>query len=143
MSEDKCFEWNGYKFYTAVNSRTPKNKIIVSLSNGETVFEDDTYGETHFWRRMQEFIHQTDVKITKLRYQVGRYMLDVPDHAKCYFFVKRQYGELMSGVPLKKSVKIGASEDGEIVHGSEYGEDGTILFTDTVENCGLGIIRND
>lgn len=142
MSEEKSFSWNEHTFYTNAGSKTPKNRIIVSLSDGKTLFEDDTFGEKHFWRRLQEYIHQTDIKITKVRYQVGKYMIEVPDHADYYFFIKRQYGDLQSSQPLSESIKLGYSNDGEVVVGSEYGMDGTSHFEQPIEKCGAGLIDN-
>lgn len=141
MTEENFFTWKNYKFYTSVNEKTPKNRIIVSLSNGKTVFEDNTYGELHFWRRLQEYIRHTDIKITKVRYQIGRYMIDIPDHAKYYFFIKRQYGEMYS--KLNESIKIGCSIDGKTVSGSEYGIDGTRQFTMDIGKCSIGLIKNE
>ena len=132
--------WNEHTFYTSVNEKTPKNRLIVSLSNGLTLFQDNEDGKIHFWRRLKEYIQNTEVRITKVRYQVGRYMMEVPDHKPYYYYIEKQQGEL--GGTIFKSIKLGYSDNGETITGFEYGDRGTKQISEIFSKCSLGIIDN-
>jgi len=129
-----------HTFYTSVHESTPNNRLIVSTSDGLTLFQDCVEGKPHFWKRLKEYIENSEVRITKVRYQVGRYMLDVPDHRDWYYYIERQEGEL--GGQIFKSIKLGYSDDGEKVLGFQYGELGNSQICEDFRRCSLGIIDN-
>jgi len=48
----------------------PNNRWIASLSDGSTVFEDFTPGETAAWKRLRTYIRNNSLQITNLRLEV-------------------------------------------------------------------------
>jgi len=52
-----------------VNKFVPKSRWIVSLSNGETIFEDYRDDEEPAWTRLALYVHENDLSITGMRVQ--------------------------------------------------------------------------
>ena len=52
-----------------VNEFVPKSRWIASLSNGETIYEDNRDGEDPAWVRLAKYVEQEDISITTLRVQ--------------------------------------------------------------------------
>lgn len=139
MSE--TFIWNDHIFYTKVNKDTPRNRVIVSLSNGLTIFEDDGIpNQDPFWIRLNKLIKSSDATITSLRYQVGRYTQNFPSNQLYYYYMKRLYGNL--GDSMMKEIKVGYSEDGKKFNIYKYGHDGGKEYVETLSKNNKGIIKN-
>ena len=52
-----------------VNKFVPKSRWIASLSNGETIFEDNRDNEEPAWERLKKYVEENDLSITNLRAQ--------------------------------------------------------------------------
>ena len=52
-----------------INEFVPKNRWIVSLSNGETIFEDYRDNEEPAWKRLALYVEANDLSITGMRVQ--------------------------------------------------------------------------
>lgn len=52
-----------------VNVFVPKTRWIVSLSNGETIFEDHRENMEPAWLRLSKYVKQNDLSITGMRVQ--------------------------------------------------------------------------
>lgn len=124
-----------------VNEHVPEDRIILSLSNGETIFEDNIPQLKCFWLRLKDFIETTEVKIVKFRYQSKAYgFQEFPPNLQYYYYMKRKYGII--GSEYMQEIKIGCSEDGENIVGFTMGYGKTTPFEMTLEKGGFGLIKN-
>ncbi len=75
---------------TKVHETTPQIRWMVSLSNGETVYEDErTDLPKRAWERLREYIKEQNVSITNLILQRGADIIEVPANQKGYCFGKK------------------------------------------------------
>lgn len=70
---------------TSVHETTPQIRWMASLSNGETIYEDErTDLPKRAWERLKEYIKEQNVSITNLRLQRGADIIEVPANQKGY-----------------------------------------------------------
>lgn len=72
-----------------VTEEVPKDRWIASLSNGETVFEDEIKGQLPAWERLAQYIRQQKISITNLRLQVAGQEISLPSKQEGYIQKKR------------------------------------------------------
>ncbi len=74
----------------SVHETTPQIRWMASLSNGETVYEDDRKDlEEPAWERLKEYVKEENVSITNLRLQRGADIIQVPANQPGYVCGKR------------------------------------------------------
>lgn len=124
-----------------VTEHVPNDRIILSLSNGETIFEDNIPQLPSFWLRLKDYIEQTGVKIVKFRYQSKAYGLqEFPPNLPYYYYMKRQYA--IVGSTAMQDIKIGCSKDGKTIEGFIIGYGEVKPFKISFDKGGIGIIKN-
>jgi len=142
MGDNDLFLISGdIKLCKKVHSTTPENRIIVSLSNGLTIFEDDLDPNEHFWKRLRRFIHKSDEKITAVRYQYVAGMLELPTNKPVYYYMKRQFGNI--GFNMKQSFRFGTCDNGETISGYEVQTNDIRPFNIPLSKGGFGVITNE
>jgi len=67
-----------YKLAKKVDSTVPRDRWIASLSNGETIYENEIEGEERPWVRLARYVKDNDLSITNLRLQVGSRTVKLP-----------------------------------------------------------------
>lgn len=72
-----------------VDEFVPKSKWIVSLSNGETIFEDCRPSLPPAWKRLGEYLKENKLAITKMRVQFPPYGVNLPSNQKGYIQKKK------------------------------------------------------
>lgn len=72
-----------------VGEYVPDCRWVVSLSNGETIFEDRTPNLEPAWERLANYVKQNDLAITKMRVQLGPLEVSLPAHAFGYVQKKK------------------------------------------------------
>lgn len=92
----------------------PKNRWIVSLSNGETIFEDCIRNIPPAWERLGKYIKSNGLAITKMRVQLGHLEVDLPPHKSGYVQKKKMSS---TGAWTKKEFCVGHVESGRaLIH---------------------------
>ena len=130
-----------YLLYTKVCESTPQNRLLVSLSNGDTIIQNDEPNQPHFWKRLRAFIAENPYYITMMRFQVGnRGMVDLPKGAKYYYFMLGKHGNV--GETAFNSVKIGYANDESTIHATELNERGQKHIEIPFKKGGFGVIPN-
>jgi hypothetical protein len=59
-----------YMLSRKVGPNVPRDRWVASLSNGETIYEDETKGERPSWERLSEYCVDNDLSITNLRLNI-------------------------------------------------------------------------
>jgi hypothetical protein len=153
----------------AFNSRHPyvptseQGRWIASLSDGSTVFQDNTPGEISAWRRLRQYINLHKLKITNIRLEAyGRQVHTIPylDNEKRpqlngYWQIERLGSFLNTNLPHVHWRGIGYVK-GFTIHITWINQEGGVsmetrpLFRDekqldgsTVKQIDLGVILND
>lgn len=67
----------------------PKDRWIASLSNGETIFEDEIKGQLPAWERLARYVKEHKLAITNLRLQVAGQEISLPPKQEGYIQKKR------------------------------------------------------
>jgi len=67
----------------------PKDRWIASLSNGETIFEDELINEVSSWERLARYVKGNKLAITNLRLQVAGTEISLPPKQEGYIQKKR------------------------------------------------------
>jgi hypothetical protein len=100
---------------------------IASLSNGETIFEDQKSGEISAWERLRSYVIDNKLAITRLRIQLNHLEVTLPAKAEGYVQKKKfvstggwsqlQYciGHIENGMCLLHYVSEDGSSVSEIV----------------------------
>ena len=146
---DGIFIYNGIKLCTNVHETTPDKRIIVSLSNGLTIFQDSITGEEHFWKRLKKYIESTDIQITKIRFQTktDSNILELPgktdsgENMPYYYFINKQVSIIGTAHNIN-TFKIGYSTDKENIIGFEVGEHNISPVVVPFNKGGFGLIKN-
>lgn len=73
----------------SVTSDVPECRWVVSLSSGETIFEDRKQGLIPAWERLANYVAQNNLKITRMRLQLGNLEVSLPSHAEGYVQKKK------------------------------------------------------
>jgi hypothetical protein len=76
---------------TKADEFVPNTRWIASLSNGETIFEDNRANLDSAWRRLSKYIKEKDLKITQLRFQHNGKTVTMPSHADGYFHLNKVF----------------------------------------------------
>lgn len=71
------------------DEHVPKNRWIASLSNGETIFEDNRKDVPPAWQRLGDYCRENELAITKLRVQLGPLEVEMPANARAYIQKKK------------------------------------------------------
>lgn len=98
------------------NKHVPLNRWIVSLSNGETIFEDRIKGLPPAWERLATYVKLNGLKITKMRVQFdgGKLEVSLPPHKEGYI-QKKKVGS--TGMWTKEQWCVGHLENGKaLIH---------------------------
>ena len=72
-----------------VDENVPKDRWIVSLSNGETIFENYVKGEPPAWARLSDYIIKHDLDITGMRVQIMGLEMILPSNQPGYIQKKK------------------------------------------------------
>lgn len=92
----------------------PRDRWIASLSNGETIFEDNIPGELSSWDRLREYVKQNKLAITNLRLQIAGTEITLPPKQEGYVQKKRIQS---TGSYTTKSCCIGYAQAGRaLIH---------------------------
>lgn len=67
-----------------VDGFVPKDRWIASLSNGETIYEDERRGLEPTWVRLRSYCTQNDLSITNLRLQIAGTEIKLPSGQQGY-----------------------------------------------------------
>lgn len=129
-----------------VQENTPKVRFLASLSNGQTVIQDDRdRSYQHAWIRLQEFLQSNPgLHITGLRLQSGEKEFKMPSSQKGYFFSKAHKAVWPSTNQI--SVVGCGFYDGDSVYirwGSYPSLDQEYTETRTKEKAGMFLITNN
>lgn len=73
----------------SVDEFVPKNRWIASLSNGETIFDDNRVGEISAWERLATYVEENGLAITQLRAQVAGSVVTLPPKQDAYIQYKK------------------------------------------------------
>lgn len=73
-----------FKLATSVDSSVPKERWIASLSNGETIHENNFKHLVPAWERLSKFCEATGLYITKLRLLIAGTEVKLPSHQEGY-----------------------------------------------------------
>lgn len=75
-----------------VNEHVPENRWIASLSNGETVFEDNMPGLKNAWERLRDYVEENGLSLTQLRVQFKNGSeVKLPPNQEGYFQKKKAW----------------------------------------------------
>lgn len=99
-----------YKLSRKVDIDVPKNRWIASLSNGETIYEDEKKGEVPAWARLAQYCEDKELSITNLRLQIAGTVVKLPSGQQGY--LQKKVGWSLSGVISGVRQCIGYAQDG-------------------------------
>jgi len=85
-----------YMLARKVGPSVPKDRWIVSLSNGETIYEDELKGQPPAWQRLGEYCRDYDLSITNLRLQILNTEVNLPSGQEGY--IQKKVAWTLSGV---------------------------------------------
>jgi len=68
-----------------VDEFVPKERWVVSLSNGETIYDDRRPGIIPAWERLGQYCLENDLSITKLRMRIKGVEIKLPSNQDGYF----------------------------------------------------------
>lgn len=69
-----------------VDEFVPKSRWIASLSNGETIFDDNRKEMMSAWRRLALYVKENGLSITNLRLKIGAREVTLPSHQEGYLW---------------------------------------------------------
>lgn len=75
----------------SVNDFVPRDRWIASLSNGETIFQDERQGQKPAWSRLADYVRQNKLAITQLRVQIGGLEVKLPANQEGYVQKKKAF----------------------------------------------------
>ena len=98
-----------------VDEFVPINRWVVSLSNGETIFEDSRKHIPPTWERLSEYVKANKLAITKMRVQLGNLEVGIPANQKGYVQKKKM---MSTGSWTKKQWIVGhvGENDDALLH---------------------------
>ena len=124
-----------------VHQTTGNNRVIVSLSNGKTIFSDAILGKKSWWKRLKDYINSDEnLRITTIRYQIGNDVTQFKNDAKFYYLINRQEGNI--GESAVTSIRIGFSDDGKKIVGLNFMGNQKSHFEIAFSRGGFGVINN-
>lgn len=101
---------DNYRLSRKVDINVPKNRWVASLSNGETIYEDEKKGEEAAWSRLARYCEDKDISITNLRLQIAGTEVKLPSGQQGY--IQKKVGWSLSGVISGVRKCIGYTQDG-------------------------------
>lgn len=93
-----------------VDEFVPQSRWVVSLSNGETIFEDARKNVPPAWDRLSRYVKRHKLAITKMRVQLGHLEVGVPANKKGYVQKKKM---MSTGSWTKKQWVVGHVGDND------------------------------
>lgn len=99
-----------YKLSKRVDSTVPFNRWVASLSNGETIFENEIPGEDPSWVRLARYVEDNGLSITNLRLQIGGTEVKLPAGAQGY--IQKKVAWVLSNGTCGIRKCIGYCQDG-------------------------------
>jgi hypothetical protein len=146
--ESDFINYNGIILCRKTHRTTPEERLIVSLSNGETIFEDRLDKEKEagidaiFWKRLKKYVetNKEGVKISNIRFQHRDGIIELFKNAKAYYYIKRQFGDI--GNSMLETFRVGSSKDMAIIEGIEVGYGRIVPFSIDFSRGGFGVIVN-
>jgi hypothetical protein len=66
-----------YRLARKVDANVPETRWVASLSNGETIYENNFKDEVPAWERLGRYCNDNDVSITNLRLQIAGHKEEV------------------------------------------------------------------
>lgn len=85
-----------YSLSRKVGPHVPKERWVASLSNGETIHEDETPGLRPAWKRLAEYVEDNDLSITKLRLFIANTEVKLPTGQEGY--IQKKVAWTLGGV---------------------------------------------
>ena len=67
-----------------VDSTVPKNRWVASLSNGETIYDDNKKNAPSAWERLKLYLDKNNLNVTMLRLQINNEIINLPRNAEGY-----------------------------------------------------------
>ena len=99
-----------YMLARKVGPDVPKNRWVASLSNGETIFEDELKDQPPAWKRLAEYCEDHDLSITNLRLHILNTEVNLPSGQQGY--IQKKVARTLSGVIGGVRQSIGYAQDG-------------------------------
>lgn len=121
-----------YKLAKKVDPTVPKERWVASLSNGETVYENNLDGERPAWVRLGDYCRDKGLYITGLRLQIAGTEIKLPSGQEGYLQKKVAWSNMSNG-GIRKA--IGYVQGGlALIHEADSSRDSrTIRTTDPGE----------
>lgn len=85
-----------YMLETKVGPTVPKERWVASLSNGETIYEDEKRGLNPAWERLAQYCEDNDLSITNLRLHIANTEVKLPSGQQGY--LQKKVAWTVSGV---------------------------------------------
>jgi hypothetical protein len=130
-----------YMLSRKVGPEVPKDRWVASLSNGETIYEDELKGEVPAWERLAMYCEDFDLSITGLRLQIVNTEVKLPSGREGY--IQKKVAWTLSGVigGVRKCIgyaekglaliyEIDTSNGSKTLRGKDPGEPWTIYRAD-------------
>jgi hypothetical protein len=99
-----------YMLSRKVGPNVPRDRWVASLSNGETIYEDETKGERPSWERLSEYCVDNDLSITNLRLNIVNTEVKLPSGKEGY--IQKKVAWTLGGVIGGVRKCIGYAEKG-------------------------------
>jgi hypothetical protein len=89
-----------YRLSKKVGPNVKKERWVASLSNGETIYEDEIKGEIPAWDRLASYCEDNDLSVTNLRLDICNTTVKLPSNQEGYIQKKVAWtlGGVISGV---------------------------------------------
>jgi len=85
-----------YMLSRKVGPCVPNERWVASLSNGETIHEDETPGVRPAWERLSEYVKDNDLSITGLRLFIANTEVKLPSGQEGY--IQKKVAWTLGGV---------------------------------------------
>jgi len=99
-----------YKLSRKVDASVPRNRWVASLSNGETIYENEIEGEPPAWARLARYVEDKNLSITNLRLQIANTEVKLPAGRQGY--IQKKVAWLLSNGVHGVRKCIGYVQDG-------------------------------
>jgi len=99
-----------YKLSRCVGPDVPKDRWVASLSNGETIYEDELSGEPPAWERLARYCEDENLSITNLRLHICNTEVKLPSGEQGY--IQKKVAWTLGGVVGGVRKCIGYAQNG-------------------------------
>lgn len=99
-----------YGLARKVGPHVPKERWVASLSNGETIHEDETPGLPPAWKRLAKYVEDHDLSITGLRLFIANTEVKLPSGQEGY--IQKKVAWTLGGVVGGTRKCIGYTQQG-------------------------------